>query len=471
MENSDSLEKKGGRMYTIGLDLAVQAAHKAVVTDEQGRFITPVLTLHTRPQELDQLLMRARDGKPERALRVVMEPTSMAWFPVAVYLMRHDVAVYLVNSQEVADLRRYYQRHAKSDRIDARVLARLPLVNPEQLHRLHLPSAKALACQRSCKQLDRLGTLIGAIQNRVQAIDRFAWPGLEEQVFADPFAPVARWMRAHWYDPQRVLEAGAAQIREQWEGSSQAADSAGAWSEALVDLAAEVVALYGGEHEYLDFAQLQAEVCREQKWLATREQQHQTLRKKTVRPLYRQIHPSRNLETLKGVGQDSAAVYASFIGNAKRFGSTRVFRGWSGMVPDSAQSADSEAKGLHITQAGPDLIKKFAYLDAEIARRWDPQMAAIYYDQLVNKGKHHKQAVCACATHLLDRVLVVLREDKADELRDVDGTPVTIEQAQTIIAERSTVSQEVRRRTTKRHRKARAERQAEHNSKGNVVQA
>jgi hypothetical protein len=25
-------------MYTIGLDLAVQAAHKAVVTDEQGSF-------------------------------------------------------------------------------------------------------------------------------------------------------------------------------------------------------------------------------------------------------------------------------------------------------------------------------------------------------------------------------------------------------------------------------------------------
>ncbi len=457
-------------MHTIGLDLAVQAAHKAVVADEQGRFITSILTLRTRTRELDQLLLRARNGKPDRALRVVMEPTGMAWFPIAVYLIRHDVTVYLVNSQEVADLRRYYKCHAKSDRIDARVLARLPLVNPEHLHRLHLPSAKALACQRSCKQLDRLGTLINAIQNRVQAIDRFAWPGLEEQVFADPFAPAARWMRSHCYDPQRVLEAGAAKIREQWQGSSEAADCAGDWVEALVDLAAEVVTLYGAEHQYLDFVQLQAEVCQEQEWLATLEQQHQTLRKKTIRPLYRQIHPSRNLETLKGVGQDSAAVYASFIGDAQRFSSTRVFRGWSGMVPESTQSADSEAKGLHITQAGPDLVKKFAYLDAEIARRWDPQIAAIYYDQLVNKGKHHKQAVCACATHLLDRVLVVLREDQAYELRDVDGTKVSVEQAQAIIAQRYMVSPQARHRTTKRHRQERAERQAEQNSTGKVVQ-
>jgi hypothetical protein len=234
-------------------------------------------------------------------------------------------------------------------------------------------------------------------------------------------------------------------------------------------LAAEVLALYGPENQYLDFAQLQAEICREQAWLTSLEQQHQALRKQTIRPLYKQIHPSRNLETLKGVGQDSAAVYASFIGDAERFSSSRLFRGWSGMVPDSAQSANSEAKGLHITQAGPDLIKKFAYLDAEIARRWDPQIAAIYYDQMTNKGKHHKQAICACATHLLDRVLVVLRQDKAYELRDVNGTPITSQPARAIIAEHYTVQEAVPQRTTKRQRKERAERQAEHNRKGKVA--
>src|SRR5437762_6937947 len=127
-------------MRTIGLDLAVQTAHKAVVLDERGHFCTPILTVHTRPSELDQLLVRAREGAPSTEVQLVMEPTGMAWFPIAVYYARQAVPIYLVNSQEVADLRRYYQRHAKSDRIDARVLARLPLVNPDKLHRLTLPS-------------------------------------------------------------------------------------------------------------------------------------------------------------------------------------------------------------------------------------------------------------------------------------------------------------------------------------------
>jgi transposase len=448
-------------MRTIGLDLAVQTAHKAVVLDEHGHFCTPILTVHTRPSELDQLLERAREGAPSTEVQLVMEPTGMAWFPIAVYYARQALPIYLVNSQEVADLRRYYARHAKSDRIDARVLARLPLVNPDKLHRLVLPAATAFACQRACKQLDHFATQITATKNRLQAIDRFVWPGLEEQVFSDPFAPATRFFREHWYDPRQVVQAGTNTIRQQWEVSGLDGDDGGAWVERLLTLAQQVLTLYSTDGQFVDFEQLQAEVQRDQAWLNWLEQQHHTLRIHTVRPLYRAVHPSRNLETLKGVGQDSAAVYASFIGDPRRFSSTRLFRGWTGMVPDSQQSAENEAKGLHITQAGPDLIKKFAYLDAEIARRYDPQIAAIYYDQMMRKGKHHKQAVCACATHLLDRVLAVLRADKPYEVRDSDGRALSSQQARELIVERYTVPAEVRRRTNKRNRRQQADHRAE----------
>jgi transposase len=136
-------------MRYIGLDLALTTAHKAVVIDERGQTITPVISITTSAAALGQLFRRAREGVSEdEPLVVVMEPTGMAWFPIAVYCQRQGVVVYLVNSQQVADLRRYYQKHAKSDRIDARVLARLPLVSPEKLHPLQLISADQLACQR-----------------------------------------------------------------------------------------------------------------------------------------------------------------------------------------------------------------------------------------------------------------------------------------------------------------------------------
>ena len=93
-------------MRTIGIDLALTTAHKAVIADAQGHFLTPVFSFHTTPVDLERLLARAQDGAPNTPLQVVMEPTGMAWFPIAVFFARHEVPTYLVNSQEVADLRR-----------------------------------------------------------------------------------------------------------------------------------------------------------------------------------------------------------------------------------------------------------------------------------------------------------------------------------------------------------------------------
>ncbi|HEY5572584.1 MAG TPA: transposase, partial [Anaerolineales bacterium] len=229
-------------MHTIGIDLSAKGEHKAVIVDEAGRFVSPVIRFRTDPSSMARLLEVAQEGNPDQKLQAVMEPTGMAWFPVAVFLVRHSVTVYLVNSQQVADLRKYFKKHAKSDRIDARVLAKLPLVDAEKLHRLELSNARTLACQRGCKQLERLMKQRTACQNRIIALDRFAWPGLEEAVFADLFCPAARWFREHWYSPVRVHQAGAEAIRQKWlESGLDPADS-GEWMSYLVPLAEKVLA-------------------------------------------------------------------------------------------------------------------------------------------------------------------------------------------------------------------------------------
>lgn len=453
-------------MRTIGIDLSVKDEHKAVVADEQGRFVSPVLKFRCEPHSLRQLLKLAQEGNCDGQMQATMEPTGMAWLPVAVFLIRQGVKIYLVNGQQVADLRRYYKKHAKSDRIDSRVLAKLPLINSENLHVLELPGAVGMACQRGCKQLERLQKQATAAKNRLIALDRFAWPGLEQEVFKESFSKAACWFRENWYDPQRVSQTGIEPIRQAWAESHLDPGDAGEWVKYLVTLAQQVVELYGKDGEYLDYGLLEAEALREQAFLHFVEAQHHQLQVKVVRPLYRQLHPSRNLETIPGVGQDGACVYASFIGHPERFGSLREHRGWSGMVPNSKQSADSQAKGLKITQAGPRLIKKFSYLDTETARQYDPQIAALYYDQVVKKGKHHAQAICTCASHLLDRVLVVYREDRPYVLQDIDGTPISKEQAVALIHERYQVPEEVRQRNKKRTRHEQAERRAEKKEEG-----
>jgi transposase len=62
---------------------------------------------------------------------VVMEPTRNAWVPLAAWFRRRGASVVLVPPEQAADLRAYYAKHTKTDRLDFRVLARLPVLHPE----------------------------------------------------------------------------------------------------------------------------------------------------------------------------------------------------------------------------------------------------------------------------------------------------------------------------------------------------
>ncbi len=65
----------------------------------------------------------------------------------------------------------------------------------------------------------------------------------------------------------------------------------------------------------------------------------------------------------------------------------------------------------------------------------------------------------------LDRVRVVLRDERSYELRDVDGTPISWQEARAIIAERYQVPKEVRLQRSHQAHKARRDRQAERKQK------
>jgi len=434
----------------IGIDLAVKAAHRAVVLDQaSASLVGGLFTFRSYPADLDRVLAKARAGtSADVQVKAVLEATGMSWYPVSTYLERKGVSVYRVNGQQTADLRRVYSRYTKNDRLDAHVLARLPLVALESLHRVWIPTGDQQALQRACREVEQLNQLVSASKNRVQAIDQWAWLGWP---VGDTYGPTARWLRRHWYNPWHVCSAGAEAIADAWRDAHPDCQGEPEWLSPLLRRAERVKELYGSRQQ-IDYERLRAHVTRQQeRWQHLEAEKHR-LRLQTVRPVYRRLHPSRHLESLQGVGQDSAAIYIAFIGDVQRFPTLRQFRGWTGMVPYSRQTGQTQAQGLRLTQAGPDLIKATAYRNAEVARLWDPQIAAVYHRQMMEYGKHHLQAVCACATDLLNRIYAILRDQRPYELRDVDGTPVSKKEARRICLTEYRVPDEVRKRRNHRDR-------------------
>jgi transposase len=62
------------------------------------------------------------------------EPTRNAWVRLAAWFRRRGADVVLVPPERSADLRRYYAKHTKSDRLDSQLLARLPMLHPDGLY-------------------------------------------------------------------------------------------------------------------------------------------------------------------------------------------------------------------------------------------------------------------------------------------------------------------------------------------------
>ena len=91
---------------------------------------------------------------------------------------------------------------------------------------------------------------------------------------------------------------------------------------------------------------------------------------------------------------------------------------------------------------------------ADTARKQDPQLARIYYVQMVERGKNHIGALCVVAATLAERAWNVMQRQTPYVIRDVDGRPVGTDEAAAIIAEHWTVPAEVRAR--RRNKKGKA---------------
>jgi len=70
---------------------------------------------------------------------------------------------------------------------------------------------------------------------------------------------------------------------------------------------------------------------------------------------------------------------------------------------------------------------------------------------MVHHGKNHKQAMGAVMSHLAARVLTVLQENRAYELRDIQGNPLSRGEARRLILSNYQVPEEIRRERRRRN--------------------
>lgn len=399
-------------MRRVGLDLALKAPHRAAVFEDA----TPVgkaFKVDRSKAGMDELERRARLGaNPDARCEFIMEPTGLAWLPLAAELVRRGHSAFVPKPQKTHALRKFYSQFAKTDAVDAQAQALVRHVDPKGVHALHVPTAAETTLRLTVKQRARLVVEASRAKGRIQAWLVLANPQLAEAFEGALFGQAGTAFLRRYVDPFRVRAMGKSELarflKRHTKGAADAERAEAIWR-ACASACEQLDDLRAANMLPFEYVVLQSLVSQELERIEHLEQQASAL-ETVIRDAYLKVDPERVLEReVPGVGPTIAPTIEAFCGDVERFSSGKRFAAFFGLVPRTNQTGGNEGKPRQrLTKGGPALLKQYLFLAGETARRADPELAAAY-DGAIARGKHHYAAVIIVAHKLLRKIFALLK--------------------------------------------------------------
>ena len=312
----------------IGLDVHLEFCEVAIV---EAAALRSAGRIQTTPEQLE--LFAQSLGSEDR---VALEVCGSAW-EIARILERHVARVIVVSPNDTG----IRQVRAKTDRLDARTLARLLWAG--ELDAVWTPDEQTRVLRRRLSRREQLVRARSRAKNEIHAVLMRRLKG--RPPFADLFGVKARKWLCGLELPVEEAETVAACLRH--------------------------VEFLEGE-----IAAVDALVARQA--LGSREAQR--------------------LMTVPGVNVICAATFVAAVGDIRRFATARRLVGYLGLDPRVRQSGSAPAKGGRISKQGSPQAR-WALVEAawSVARQPGP-LHAFY--QRIRARRGHRIAVVACARKL-----------------------------------------------------------------------
>ena len=432
------------QQLTLGVDIACRAAHQASLADDKGVFLWSGRRFRTSSEDLETLW---KSLPAEADVTVVMEPTRNAWVPLASWFRRKGATVVMVPSEQSADLRDYYAKHTKSDRLDSKILARIPLLHPEGLY-AHEHLGPAVPLRRATRLRSSLVKRRSEVICRIDALLEILSPEWHRSIGGRlTKRSFLKFCAAGYTDPHLCRRIGRARLGRFLHhhshghfGDQEAVELLGAANETL--------AIWGDQ---LDFGELADDIAIEARVALALTGEIVELEER-IAVMYRAMDPEGILRSVPGVGAINAAQILGRLGDPGRFRSLAGVRSFSGLVP-SLDSSGQNGRHGGPTKSGDALLREALFMSADAARRIDPTLAQRYHRLMTVSGKHHNSALCHISAVLLTRMTSCWKSQEPYVIRDLDGRVITPEEGRRIIHANYLVSAHIRelRRTTKKH--------------------
>jgi len=385
-------------MLIVGIDIA-KRNHEASLVSDSGKVLGKAFSFANSNEGTDKLLKNIAKFNPNNEEVVfAMEATGHYWLALFSRLHSEGYAVHVINPIQSDSLRNFFIRKTKTDSIDSFIIAETYRFG--RFTETTLAEPDVIALRQLCRFRMSLVDTCSEFKCKVISLLDQVFPEYET-FFSKIFGASSVALLSSCVTPEEILAVDTEKIAailkkasRGYFGINQACLIKDAAAKSFgVKIAADVFA-----YQIRKLLEL----------IAFTEKQLSELDEK-IASYYRMF--GCTIDTIPGVGEVTAPIIFSEIGDITRFSAPEKLVAFAGIDPSVRQSGNFVGTKNKMSKRGSPHLRRAVLLAAFASSFNDPVLSAFYKKKRA-EGKLHYVAVGAVARKLLHIIFALMKSGK-----------------------------------------------------------
>ena len=392
-------------MFYLGIDVA-KKTHRFVILDNEGEKAAKPFSLQNTQEDFQKLLKRLEEFNLSSENTLAgLEATGSFWENLYSFLTEKGYKVIVINPHQTNKFREALRKKAKTDDIDALVVA--GLLRSGDTAASYVPEEQVQILREFTKMRYEFVKDRKNYQRQVYALLEIVFPEYSRTVLENPFAIGSTAIFKRFPTARHLASAKVKQI-EKIVHSIQGNNFNIKEIKNLIEMAR--TSIYSGRAASargLTIKMLLENVQVLNNHIAELEKQMEEILSPSSDD-DADSFPGANLLTIPGIGKKTLAAMLSAVGfEGKAFDSGTKLIGHIGFFPKIYESGETR-RDNRISRRGPRYLRWAFYMAAVACLRHNPEMKTLY-NKKVSQGKAPKQALIAVAKKLVHLMLSMLK--------------------------------------------------------------
>ena len=396
-------------MNYLGIDVS-KATSRYVLLDNDGEKAAKPFTLDNNQQAFAKLLERIKElNLQPDGLLIGIEATGIWWENLYCFMTEQKFKVIVLNPHQTNKFREALRLKAKTDDIDAYVIA--GLLRSGEYAASYILEETIQVLREIVKLRHQLVTNRQSFERQTHALLGLLFPEYEKTAIKNPFSIASLAILKAYPTAKHLAEAKTKNI-EKIVRHIQGNNFNIAEIQTLIATAKN--SIYSGRAK--DARGMNLNIL-----LTHVETLHQSIAQLDQRiddilspQNSDDAHsfPGANLLSIPGVGPKTLAAILSVVGaDGSAYSDGKSFIGYIGFFPKIYESGETRRDNI-ISKRGPNYIRRALYIAAVACLKHNPQLKALY-DRKISQGKKPKQALICVAKKLAHLCLSMLHSGES----------------------------------------------------------